>query len=506
MLSAEVSPAAAFFSPLPSFCARPCSLLATHPQLIESRAAHKLLQAVLQRTQDELSATLESLKQLERKVVRDRSGTVQQLEKRTHGENKEDADRKPDTAAANANGAAAGQFGAGSPAPGTSPAKTAAVKQERGAAGVDEDMRDVLEGSSGLTRTEIEELRSAADARLKEATELRAEKLALLHEVDSLKIQRAEGGEAYFSHTPEHRQLSAQVRQLRDDAEAASALHSRVSAELDALRLEQGKLRATLAHEAAEHDAEANRKLGAALQDGARLRAERDARTAEVQELRTKESEKCRHVEQMRVLAEARQTRIDTLVSQTYRWRMRLAALEGDAALVEELAKAGVPPSTPSDSAAPAADLPDPSLPLPEEALLHATKARLEEAERLNRRYREELATLSNLSADDPELNIAEVLVQNEANALKHLEDARQELERLRKLLSDDGQPDGQKLLLRAETAEEEAKKLEAKVKTAEMVRRSWGLVVCVYGSRPHDWLTLLHSLLCSLPRCSSAK
>ena len=49
--------------------------------------------------------------------------------------------------------------------------------------------RDVQEGTSGLSRMEIQELQAAAERAVKEAKELRADKEQLLNEVDSLKIK-----------------------------------------------------------------------------------------------------------------------------------------------------------------------------------------------------------------------------------------------------------------------------------------------------------------------------
>lgn len=53
----------------------------------------------------------------------------------------------------------------------------------------DEDDDDKQEGSSGLTRAEVAELRLKAELREKEAEELREQKLALMHEMDTLKMK-----------------------------------------------------------------------------------------------------------------------------------------------------------------------------------------------------------------------------------------------------------------------------------------------------------------------------
>lgn len=130
------------------------------PQLIQTRSSYDLAQSILSRTQDELNKSIELLRAYERKVERDRSSTVRKLEKRTESVS---GIEKISTAA-------------------TPPVH--GIKRED--SGDDEDRQ---EGSSGLSRTEIQELQILADARLKESEELRNDRTALRGEVDDLKVK-----------------------------------------------------------------------------------------------------------------------------------------------------------------------------------------------------------------------------------------------------------------------------------------------------------------------------
>ena len=397
---------------------------------------------MLENTQGELEAALTRLQQIERKLERERDFTILALEKRAHGENKE---------------------GVSTPAP-LAPTASAApspqppgVKQDQA---ISEEARDVLEGSSGLTRTEIEELQAAAERREKELESVREEKRQLEHRTSELRIQIRSVPKAVVESSEPYKDLQRKLENAQKDLEDAKKALPEASENQPGEDGESDE-KATQAKELSNHAAELGKKLSACMSDLARIRNERDIRTSELAEAKAKEGEKVRHVDQMRILAEARQVRIGSLVSEVYRLRMALAAANGDSALVTELAKAAESAKEPEDNA---------SKPLPEEIVLHQTKEKLEEAERFAKTYREQLALLSGLSQESEDIEMAEQLVRDQANAIAERDAAKEKLAKLEQLLNEAGQPDNGKLLQRAEEAEKAAKQLEAKIKVAESV------------------------------------
>ena len=86
---------------------------------------------------------------------------------------------------------------------------------------------------------------------------------------------------------------------------------------------------------ATEEVDEIQKKLLVKESDLTRIRTQREDFRAELTELKAKESEKVKNLDELRLLARSREERIIAFGSEVRRLRMRLAALEGDAAGVD---------------------------------------------------------------------------------------------------------------------------------------------------------------------------
>ena len=174
--------------------------------------------------------------------------------------------------------------------------------------------------------SEVEEL---AKSRLDALESLREKHTALLQETDQLRILAHTPSEAALRESPF---FQVYLHQLATQINRANALQIRADAseqKLDEIRngnLEFQQLMITEAKAEVEVLRQAAVKKDADL---ARLRGQRDEATAEIAERRAKEAEKLRHGEQMEALANARQDRITTLVSECRRLKGRLGADAG---------------------------------------------------------------------------------------------------------------------------------------------------------------------------------
>lgn len=361
-----------------------------------------------------------------------------------------------------------------SPAAG-SPGRTSPVKHEGKEEQEQNDLRDVLEGSSGLTRSEIEALQQEAESRQKEAESLRAEKLALSHELDNVKTRYAVVPEERIRETPLFISVQEKLNEYKTLADSAQTLQDELKKELDSLKAKESQFRQDLEEEYAKETTRLNKDLARLQQDLTRIRTERDSGAAELAEYKSRESERARHVEEMKILANSRQTRITTLVSEVFRLRMALAAEHGDSELLRahqetwERLKTETNGSaeTPSDTAGTSAV----ESTLPEEALVKQLQDRVKELEHLTVTYRENLKVLSG-GAPDEDLDMAEQLVRGEAQAKADLEEVQAKLAKLEELLGNDGTPDVAKLTQKLAETEKLVSTLEAKVKANDLVSR----------------------------------
>lgn len=90
--------------------------------------------------------------------------------------------------------------------------------------------------------------------------------------------------------------------------------------------------------EAEEQVDEIQKRLLAKEGDLTRIRSQREDFRAEATELRARESEKVKNLDQLKTLAQSREDRIAAYASEVRRLKMQIAAAEGDAATVDAYA------------------------------------------------------------------------------------------------------------------------------------------------------------------------
>lgn len=420
----------------------------------------------MEETREELESTLDALRAAQKQVDRRQSETVRKLNKTSDAQTEEEKPRtllRPASAAASA---------APSPAAG-SPGHASPVKHEVKEEQEQNDLRDVLEGSSGLTRSEIEALQQEAESRQKEADALRVEKLALSHELDSVKARYVVVPEERIRETPLFISMSERLNEYKLLAESAQSLQDELKQELDSLKAKETQYRQDLEEEYAKETTKLNKDLARLQQDLTRIRTERDSGAAELAEYKSRESEKARHVEEIKILAGSRQTRITTLVSEVFRLRIALAAEHGNTEALHDYEKTWERIKTEMNGSGEltgdTAGRTSNESALPEEALVKQLQDRVKELEHLTVTYRENLKVLSG-GAPDEDLDMAEQLVRGEAQAKADLEEAQSRISKLEELLGTDGSPDVAKLTQKLAEAEKLVTTLEAKVKANDLV------------------------------------
>lgn len=435
-------------------------------QLIQSQSVVKHLEKVLEETQEELERTLAALRTAQKQADRRQFDSVRKLSKGSDSQTNEEKSKhllKPASTAASA-----------APSPGVgSPGRGSPVKHEVKEEQEQSELRDVLEGSSGLTRSEIEALQQEAESRQKEAEALQAEKLALSHELDAIKVRYAVVPEDVVRTTPVFVGIQEKLNKLEAEAKTVQTERDQLKDELDSLRGRETQFRQDLEQEYAKETTKLNKDLARLQQDLTRIRTERDGHAADVALLRSRESEKCRHVEEMKALANARQTRITTLVSEVYRLRMALAAEHGESGLLQAYGETWERLKTEMNgdaSHAPeSANASSSEDNLPEETLVKLLQAQVKELEQVAVTYRENLKVLSG-GAPDEDLDMAEQLVRGEAQARADLEQAQAKIAKLEELLGANAAPDVAKLAQKAADGEKAVATLEAKVKANDLV------------------------------------
>lgn len=147
------------------------------------------------------------------------------------------------------------------------------------------------------------------------------------------------------------------------------------------------------------------------------------------------------------------------------RLRLKLAAKAGDSELLELRATTASATTEPVDSKEPDDSS---AQPLPEEALVASLRAQVQENEKYLANYRQRLAELTGLSADEAandDLDMAEKLLRGEADAKAQLEDLQAKHARLVELLDAEGKVDGEAVRSKYEAALETIKRLETQLK-----------------------------------------
>lgn len=224
-------------------------------------------------------------------------------------------------------------------------------------------------------------------------------------------------------------------------------------------------VRSTTQRESTEQLNELQSRLASNESDLNRLRAARDDLRAETNEIKAKDLERSKAIDELRILAESRTARMEVYQSEVKRLRMDRAARKGD---VE-----GVEMRIEGDKT--------------EEELADDLKTRLQMAEKLLLALRGQLESYA-AAGGAPD---SERLVRSETEARTELTRALEKLEKLEKIVGPGGDPQVSELAERLREREEELKSAEAQVKSHEAVsdylsRSSFALLLAEASLLPH--------------------
>ena len=225
--------------------------------------------------------------------------------------------------------------------------------------------------------------------------------------------------------------------------------------------------------ESTEQLNELQSRLASNESDLNRLRAARDDLRAETNEIKAKDLERSKAIDELRILAESRTARMEVYQSEVKRLRMDRAARNGD---VE-----GVEMRIEGDKT--------------EEELADDLKTRLQMAEKLLLALRGQLESYAAVGGAPD----AERLVRSETEARTELTRALEKLEQLEKIVGPGGDPQVSELAERLREREEELKSAEAQVKSHEAVRDFLLLLLFAFVL---NVLSISHRLpICSMER-----
>ena len=204
---------------------------------------------------------------------------------------------------------------------------------------------------SAASRDELAAVQQLAASRLIELDNLRGARLHLEHQLDDLRIRvratcRAASLTRQLEAVPDdivaatapYRSLEARYNALRDDTDRTLAEAELVQRESDTIREQQGQWRQTVLADAAGQIEEISQRLTKTDADLQRVRNQREDFRGEINDLKAREAEKYKQVEQIRTLANSRQDRVIALLSEVRRLKIQLAAAQSDHAAVEALA------------------------------------------------------------------------------------------------------------------------------------------------------------------------
>lgn len=383
-----------------------------------SRAALGLAESKLKQLQDQLEAAEEAARRAEKKLDRERSRTVKELDAQGQGAStshlpKNEA-RAPDElvkplVAKNGNGNHA-----------TNPSSSPKMN------GID--------SMDGTLSKEISELRSRELEQLKEQLMQRA------HEIDLLNWKMINLPDEIVRHTPAFKRLKAEVAHITLELERTRGLLEATQKDADELRERQEEFRTNIVAEMTKRLEDMEKKLASKDADVTRIRATREEARSELHELKSRDVEKMKQVAQIRTLANSRQDRINALSSEVRRLKMRLAADVGDRNSVDFLATKE------------------------EVDIVKALQERIKTAEETIKSLEVQMAQV----AEAAKLEDAASLIRSEAQARQDLVVARQRLESLDRLLGPDGNPEILDMAKRLQAEIDRQQVLETKLAAQE--------------------------------------
>ncbi|BGP40652.1 E3 ubiquitin-protein ligase bre1 [Rhodotorula kratochvilovae] len=413
----------------------------------QSREALRVLRAEHDATLEQLEGAHAALVRAERKFDRFQSATVAALEGRA---------APPARAASGGNTPLVAPKGEPSPAPNGGAAAGPASALDTG---------DPPPAGGGAAGEEVEELRALVSRRADELEEMRRERVALKLEIDTLKGKLVDIPEDLVAETPLFRAMQQHVQYLASEYATQKGDADRAAKEADELREGMEAFRETAVREASEQVTDLQTRLSAHESDLTRLRAARDELKAETSELRAKESDKARALDELKTLAQARKSRLLAYESELRRLRIGKAAERGDLEGVDLRVRE-------AEAAAAAAEAEDDEMEegevdVGEDNVVADLKARLNKAEGLLLALRDQLSDYAAQGGGMPAPS-AQQLIDSETRARADLAEAQQRVLRLEAIIGPGGRADVREMAERLEEKQRELKVAEAQVKSQE--------------------------------------
>ncbi|GAA5837842.1 hypothetical protein JCM11251_004674 [Rhodosporidiobolus azoricus] len=432
-------------------------------QSLESREALRILRDTHARTLEDLEETHARLVRAEKRFDRFQSATVAAVEGR--------AVPRDVLRALSGNGGAspsAPVAGGASPAPNGLHAGGVKLESAGGATplagpsdpGASQAAGGGTEGAGESLQqqlSELEELRDFAQRRATEIEQLREERIGLKLDIDKMKGKFVDLPDDTIAETATFRLMQQHVAFLAAEFEAKRQEAERAAKEAEDLKEGMEAFRDGVFRDATEQVTEIQTRLSSKESDLSRLRTTRDELKAEATELRAKEADRAKALDELRTLASARQGRLAAYASEVRRLRIGKAAEEGRPDEVDARIRVA---ETAEDDAEEGEV---------EDDLVTDLQSRLKKAEGLLLALRDQLHSYATAgAASSTGTPSAGQLVESETRAREELQRAQARLEKLDRLLGPGGEVEVRAMAERLREKDEEVRKAEAKVKSSE--------------------------------------
>ncbi|OAV96668.1 hypothetical protein, variant [Puccinia triticina 1-1 BBBD Race 1] len=384
-----------------------------------SRAALGLAESKLKQLQDQLDAAQEATRRAEKKLDRERSRTVKELDAQGQGGSTSQPPKSE------------------SRLPADDSPKPPAEQNGNGTHTVKPSSLPVCNGTDSTDHDSSKEL---DNARSRELETLKEQLLQRAHEIDILNWKMINLPDEIVRNTPAFTRLKAEVAHATLELERVRTLLEATQKEADDLRERQEEFRTKVVTEMTKRVEDMEKKLASKDADVTRIRATREEARSELHELKSRDVEKMKQVAQIRTLANSRQDRINALSSEVRRLKMRLAADVGDRNTVDFLATNE------------------------EVDVAKALQERLKIAEETITSLRAQIEQL----AQDSKSEDSAPLIRSEAEARQDLVVARQRVESIDRLLGPDGNSEISEITKRLQAEVDRQQVLEAKLAAQE--------------------------------------
>ncbi|KAJ3087687.1 E3 ubiquitin-protein ligase bre1 [Quaeritorhiza haematococci] len=193
---------------------------------------------------------------------------------------------------------------------------------------------------TGSSSEEAEEAFYLAESRLKEIDQFRDEHVALLSQIDQLKIAISIIPDERIRETPLYKNMEAEFQFHRQENEILRARLERMGAEIEELQATRRKFIETVESEESSRRKVLETEMRKLESDLVRLRGARDSLQQSLDLRCSRDDVEIEHNQQIRILANARKDRITCLEADLTRLKMELAA-SGVAAIGGENSNTG---------------------------------------------------------------------------------------------------------------------------------------------------------------------